>query len=416
MEKLKIEGNHKLSGTIEIGGAKNSAVALIPAAILSDEVTINNVPDISDVRNLKEIISYLGCEFYKEGTKVTINTKKFNNKPITEEYCQKLRASYYFMGAILGRYKKVEMYFPGGCKIGARPIDFHLKAFEQLGAIITKEGNKYLVKAKKLIGTDIILPISSVGATVNILLASVMAEGITTIANAAKEPEVGNLIDFLNSMGAKIEGKDTDKLTITGVKKLTKGQIDTIPDRIEAGTYIILGAMVGDNLKINNLNPKHLTALINTMKQMNINMQVDETSITISKAHNIKPVDVKTEIYPGFPTDLQQPLTSLLVLADGTSTIEENIYENRFQNIKYLNIMGANITNQGKKITISGPTTYKGTEVVTTDLRAGACLVLAALAAKGETTIKEVKYILRGYENLVNKLKTVGASISLEYK
>ncbi len=416
MEKLKIEGNHKLSGTIEIGGAKNSAVALIPAAILSDEVTINNVPDISDVRNLKEIISYLGCEFYKEGTKVTINTKKFNNKPITEEYCQKLRASYYFMGAILGRYKKVEMYFPGGCKIGARPIDFHLKAFEQLGAIITKEGNKYLVKAKKLIGTDIILPISSVGATVNILLASVMAEGITTIANAAKEPEVGNLIDFLNSMGAKIEGKDTDKLTITGVKKLTKGQIDTIPDRIEAGTYIILGAMVGDNLKINNLNPKHLTALINTMKQMNINMQVDETSITISKAHNIKPVDVKTEIYPGFPTDLQQPLTSLLALADGTSTIEENIYENRFQNIKYLNIMGANITNQGKKITISGPTTYKGTEVVTTDLRAGACLVLAALAAKGETTIKEVKYILRGYENLVNKLKTVGASISLEYK
>ena len=416
MEKLKIEGNHKLSGTIEIGGAKNSAVALIPAAILSDEVTINNVPDISAVRNLKEIISYLGCEFYKEGTKVTINTKKFNNKPITEEYCQKLRASYYFMGAILGRYKKVEMYFPGGCKIGARPIDFHLKAFEQLGAIITKEGNKYLVKAKKLIGTDIILPISSVGATVNILLASVMAEGITTIANAAKEPEVGNLIDFLNSMGAKIEGKDTDKLTITGVKKLTKGQIDTIPDRIEAGTYIILGAMVGDNLKINNLNPKHLTALINTMKQMNINMQVDETSITISKAHNIKPVDVKTEIYPGFPTDLQQPLTSLLVLADGTSTIEENIYENRFQNIKYLNIMGANITNQGKKITISGPTTYKGTEVVTTDLRAGACLVLAALAAKGETTIKEVKYILRGYENLVNKLKTVGASISLEYK
>lgn len=416
MEKLKIEGNHKLSGTIEIGGAKNSAVALIPAAILSDEVTINNVPDISDVRNLKEIISYLGCEFYKEGTKVTINTKKFNNKPITEEYCQKLRASYYFMGAILGRYKKVEMYFPGGCKIGARPIDFHLKAFEQLGAIITKEGNKYLLKAKKLIGTDIILPISSVGATVNILLASVMAEGITTIANAAKEPEVGNLIDFLNSMGAKIEGKDTDKLTITGVKKLTKGQIDTIPDRIEAGTYIILGAMVGDNLKINNLNPKHLTALINTMKQMNINMQVDETSITISKAHNIKPVDVKTEIYPGFPTDLQQPLTSLLALADGTSTIEENIYENRFQNIKYLNIMGANITNQGKKITISGPTTYKGTEVVTTDLRAGACLVLAALAAKGETTIKEVKYILRGYENLVNKLKTVGASISLEYK
>ncbi len=416
MEKLKIEGNHKLSGTIEIGGAKNSAVALIPAAILSDEVTINNVPDISDVRNLKEIISFLGCEFYKEGPKVTINTKKFKNKPITEEYCQKLRASYYFMGAILGRYKKVEMYLPGGCKIGSRPIDFHLKAFEQLGATIINEGNKYVVKAKKLIGADIILPISSVGATVNILLASVMAEGITTITNAAKEPEVGNLIDFLNSMGARIEGKDTDKLTIIGVKKLTKGQIDTIPDRIEAGTYIILGAMIGDNLKINNLNPQHLTALINTMKQMNITMQIEKNTITISKAHDIRPVDVKTEIYPGFPTDLQQPLTSLLALAGGVSTIEENIYENRFQNIQYLNIMGANITNEGKKITINGPTTYKGTEVVTTDLRAGACLVLAALAATGETTIKEVKYILRGYENLVNKLKTVGANISLEYK
>ncbi len=414
MEKLIIEGNHKLTGTIEIGGAKNSAVALIPASILSDEVTINNIPDISDVRNIKEILSYLGCEFYKEGTKVTINTKKFKNKPITEEYCQKLRASYYFMGAILGKYKKVEMYLPGGCQIGARPIDFHLKAFEKLGATVENIDNRYIIKAKKLVGADIEFPKSSVGTTVNTLLACVMAEGITTISNAAKEPEIGNLIDFLNSMGAKIKGKGTSKLTIEGVKKLSKGEITTIPDRIEAGTYVILGAMVGENLKINNLNPTHLKSLTNTMKKMNINMQINKTNIIISKAQNIKPINIKTEIYPGFPTDLQQPLTALLALAEGTSIVEETIYENRFQNIQYLNVMGANIKIEGQKIYIKGPTNYKGTEVITTDLRAGACLVLAALAADGKTTIKEVKYILRGYENLINKLNTVGASITLE--
>ncbi len=414
MEKLIIEGNHKLTGTIEIGGAKNSAVALIPASILSDEVTINNIPDISDVRNIKEILSYLGCEFYKEGTKVTINTKKFKNKPITEEYCQKLRASYYFMGAILGKYKKVEMYLPGGCQIGARPIDFHLKAFEKLGATVENIDNRYIIKAKKLVGADIEFPKSSVGTTVNTLLACVMAEGITTISNAAKEPEIGNLIDFLNSMGAKIKGKGTSKLTIEGVKKLSKGEITTIPDRIEAGTYVILGAMVGENLKINNLNPTHLKSLTNTMKKMNINMQINKTNIIISKAQNIKPINIKTEIYPGFPTDLQQPLTALLALAEGTSIVEETIYENRFQNIQYLNVMGANIKIEGQKIYIKGPTNYKGTEVITTDLRAGACLVLAALAADGKTTIKEVKYILRGYENLINKLNTVGANITLE--
>lgn len=414
MEKLIIEGNHKLTGTIEIGGAKNSAVALIPASILSDEVTINNIPDISDVRNIKEILSYLGCEFYKEGTKVTINTKKFKNKPITEEYCQKLRASYYFMGAILGKYKKVEMYLPGGCQIGARPIDFHLKAFEKLGATVENIDNRYIIKAKKLVGADIEFPKSSVGTTVNTLLACVMAEGITTISNAAKEPEIGNLIDFLNSMGAKIKGKGTSKLTIEGVKKLSKGEITTIPDRIEAGTYVILGAMVGEKLKINNLNPTHLKSLTNTMKKMNINMQINKTNIIISKAQNIKPINIKTEIYPGFPTDLQQPLTALLALAEGTSIVEETIYENRFQNIQYLNVMGANIKIEGQKIYIKGPTNYKGTEVITTDLRAGACLVLAALAADGKTTIKEVKYILRGYENLINKLNTVGANITLE--
>ena len=414
MEKLIIEGNHKLTGTIEIGGAKNSAVALIPASILSDEVTINNIPDISDVRNIKEILSYLGCEFYKEGTKVTINTKKFKNKPITEEYCQKLRASYYFMGAILGKYKKVEMYLPGGCQIGARPIDFHLKAFEKLGATVENIDNRYIIKAKKLVGADIEFPKSSVGTTVNTLLACVMAEGITTISNAAKEPEIGNLIDFLNSMGAKIKGKGTSKLTIEGVKKLSKGEITTIPDRIEAGTYVILGAMVGENLKINNLNPTHLKSLTNTMKKMNINMQINKTNIIISKTQNIKPINIKTEIYPGFPTDLQQPLTALLALAEGTSIVEETIYENRFQNIQYLNVMGANIKIEGQKIYIKGPTNYKGTEVITTDLRAGACLVLAALAADGKTTIKEVKYILRGYENLINKLNTVGANITLE--
>ena len=414
MKQIKIVGNKPLKGEIKISGAKNSAVALIPAAILSDEIVIENVPNISDVNALDDILSYLGAEVYKENDQLTINASNVKNRAITEEFSNMLRASYYFMGALLARFKKAEMYFPGGCKIGARPIDIHLMGFEKLGAKIENEGNKYIITANKLIGNEITLPFPSVGATVNILMAATKAEGVTTIKNAAMEPEIGNLIDLLNNMGAKISGKDTSILKITGVKKLTGGHIKVIPDRIEAGTYILAGVINGDNLIISNMEPNHLGSLLDILKQIGANIIVEKDRVITTKSLNLKPIDVVTDVYPGFPTDLQQPLTSLLICANGQSHIKETIYENRFQNVKYLNEMGADIIINGDTITINGPSKLNGKVVTTSDLRAGAALILAALHAEGETTIKEVKYVLRGYGNIVNKLTGVGAEIYLE--
>lgn len=414
MKQIKVVGQKILSGNIEISGAKNSAVALLPAAILSDEVVIKNVPSISDVRALEDILSYLGADVYKEGNKLTINTKKVKNIQITEDFSNMLRASYYFMGSMLARFKEVQIAFPGGCKIGERPIDIHLAGFEKLGVKIKKEDNTYILKADKLIGSEITLPFPSVGATVNVLLAATKAEGKTIIRNAAKEPEIGNLIDFLISMGAKIKGRDTDTLEIEGVKKLTGGCVQVMADRIEAGTYILAGVMTGKDLKISNMNPNHLTSLINLLKEMGANIKVFDDYVIASKSEFLKPVSVTTEVYPGFPTDLQQSLTSLLILANGTSYIKENIYENRFQNVSYLKQMGADIEIDGDTLTINGPKELIGGVVTTSDLRAGAALILAALVAKGTTTIKEVKYVLRGYGNIVNKLTNVGAEIVLE--
>ena len=414
MKQIKVVGQKNLSGNIEISGAKNSAVALLPAAILSDEVVIKNVPSISDVRALEDILSYLGADVYKEGNKLTINTKKVKNIQITEDFSNMLRASYYFMGSMLARFKEVQIAFPGGCKIGERPIDIHLAGFEKLGVKIKKEDNTYILKADKLIGSEITLPFPSVGATVNVLLVATKAEGKTIIRNAAKEPEIGNLIDFLISMGAKIKGRDTDTLEIEGVKKLTGGCVQVMADRIEAGTYILAGVMTGKDLKISNMNPNHLTSLINLLKEMGANIKVFDDYVIASKSEFLKPVSVTTEVYPGFPTDLQQPLTSLLILANGTSYIKENIYENRFQNVSYLKQMGADIEIDGDTLTINGPKELIGGVVTTSDLRAGAALILAALVAKGTTTIKEVKYVLRGYGNIVNKLTNVGAEIVLE--
>lgn len=413
MKQIKIIGNKPLKGEIKISGAKNSAVALIPAAILSDVVTIENIPNISDVNILDDILNYLGAEICKENGKLTINSKKVKNKPITEEFSGMLRASYYFMGALLTRFKKVEIYLPGGCKIGQRPINIHLDGFKSLGAKIVNDNGKYIISAEKLVGTDIELPFPSVGATINILLASIKARGITTIRNCAREPEVGNLIDFLVSMGAKIEGKDTDVLTVTGVTTLTGGCARVISDRIEAGTYIIAGALVGEELTISNIDTKHLESLLTKLKEMNANIKVFDDKVIASKSENLKPADIETKVYPGFPTDLQQPITSLLIKAGGISHIKENIYEDRFQNVKYLNQMGADIEINGDTIIVNGPKKLKGMEVVTSDLRAGAALILAALSAEGQTTIKEIKYVLRGYENIVKKLTNVGASISL---
>lgn len=414
MAKIIIEGNRVLKGTIEISGAKNSAVALVPASILSDEiVTIDNIPNISDIDALNEILEYLGATVSRDNTMIKIDSSTIENKEIPENISKKLRASYYFMSALLGKYKKVEMYFPGGCKIGSRPIDQTLKAFQLLGATIKEEDNKYSITAKELKGTNIYLDMPSVGATINTILASVKANGITTITNAAKEPEIVNVATFLNQMGAKIKGAGTSEITIEGVEKLGSCYTEVIPDRIEAGTYLIAGALIGKNLKINNIIPEHLESLIIKLKEMGIPLQIDNNSITVSKINYLKPVSIKTLGYPGFPTDLQQPITTLLTQCNGKSTLIETIYENRFQNVKYLNQMGAYIEIDNDRIEIIGPTKLKGNEVVATDLRAGACLILAALAAEGTTIISEIEHVLRGYENIIEKLSNVGAKISI---
>ena len=414
MKQLKIEGNKTLSGTIEISGAKNSAVALIPASILSDGIVkIDNVPNISDIDALNEILEYLGAKVKRTDKEIEINSKEIKNKEIPEEISKKLRASYYFMSALLGKYKKVEMYFPGGCSIGARPIDQTLKAFEALGAKVIEENNKYTITAEELIGTDISLDMPSVGATVNAMLVSTKAKGITKIYNAAKEPEIVSVATFLNNMGAKIKGAGTSTITIEGVNNLSGAFTEVIPDRIEAGTYIIAGALLGNNLKITNIIPKHVESLTEKLKEMGVPLTIKEDSIIVSKANNLKPVKVKTLGYPGFPTDLQQPLTTLLTQANGISILEETIYENRFKNVEYLNKMGANIEIIGQKIKVKGPTKLTGTNVEATDLRAGACMVLAALIADNTTTINSIEHVLRGYENIIEKLSNVGAKIEL---
>ncbi len=414
MKKIKINGGKELKGTIKISGAKNSAVALVPASLLSDGiVTIDNIPNISDIDALNEILEYLGAKVTRIDNRMIIDQKNLKNKEIPEAKAKKLRASYYFMSALLGKYKHVEMYFPGGCSIGARPIDQTLKGFRALGADVLEEGNKFIIDAKELKGNEVSLDMPSVGATINTILVAVKAKGVTTILNAAKEPEIVNVATFLNNMGAKITGAGTSEIKIVGVDKLGDGFAEVIPDRIEAGTYVLAGALMGNELKIENIIPDHIEALTLKLKEMNIPIKIYDDYLIVSKCDNMKPVNIKTQGYPGFPTDLQQPMTTLLVLADGTSILEETIYENRFQNVPFLNNMGADITINGRKIYVKGPKKLKGSEVTATDLRAGACLVLAGLKAEGETVINEVEHILRGYENIIEKLKNVGADISL---
>jgi UDP-N-acetylglucosamine 1-carboxyvinyltransferase len=415
MKQIRIQGNNLLTGKISIGGAKNSAVALVPASLLSDDVvTIDNIPNISDIEALNEILQYLGAKVTRENNKMIIDSTNIVNKEIPEEVSKKLRASYYFMSALLGKYKHVEMYFPGGCSIGARPIDQTLKGFKALGAEVIEKDNKFIINAKELVGNTVKLDMPSVGATINTLLVAVKAKGKTTIENAAKEPEIVNVADFLNSMGAKVTGAGTSIITIEGVEKLGKCHIDVIPDRIEAGTYIVLGALIGKDLKIENIIPEHLENLLTKLKNMNADIEIGENYINISAKEELNPIDVQTLGYPGFPTDLQQPLVTLLTQCNGVSNLEETIYENRFQNIPYLNEMGANIEINGKSIKINGPSKLVGKEVKATDLRAGACLILAGLKADGETVVTNVEHVLRGYENIIEKLTNVGAKINLE--
>ena len=415
MKEFKIEGGHHLTGTVRISGAKNAALALIPAALLSKKkVKIYNVPNISDIENIKEILRHLNVKINETEEYLEIDAENLINAEVPDQISKKLRASYYFMAALLGREKKVVMHFPGGCNIGARPIDQTLKGFEALGAKIDKIDDCYTITAEELKGSKVYLDIPSVGATINTLITSVLAKGTTIIENAAKEPEIVNVALMLNSMGAKIKGAGTSTITIKGVNKLHEGSIEVIPDRIEAGTYIIAGALMGDNLKIENVIPEHIESLTMKLKEMGFNMEITSDSVTISSNPKMKPTNIKTMVYPGFPTDLQQPIVALLSVCKGYSIVEETIYENRFNNVEYLNKLGAKITINKTKLKIEGVSKLKGNVIEATDLRAGACLLLAALKAEGETIIKNADYILRGYENITQKLQNIGAKIELK--
>ena len=416
MAKIRIEGGHTLTGELNVSGAKNSAVALIPAAILCDEeVKISNIPNISDIDSLEEILNHLNAKVSRKDDILIINSSNITNKEIPEEMSSKLRASYYFMSSLLGKYKYVEMYFPGGCTIGARPIDQTLKGYRALGATVIEENNKYTIYAKELKGTKIYLDMPSVGATVNIMLTAVKAKGKTIIKNAAKEPEIVNVATFLNTMGAKIKGAGTNTITITGVDYLHSSFHEVIPDRIEAGTFVIIGALLGENLTIKNLIPSHIEALTSKLIEAGVKLDIKEDSITVTREEKYKAIDIKTLPYPGFPTDLQQPIIPFLSNCHGTSIVEETIYENRFQNIPDTIRMGANIIveNNNNIAKVTGPTKLHGEEVFATDLRGGASMLVCALIAEGTTTIDNVKYILRGYDDICVKLSKVGAKIEL---
>lgn len=416
MHKIIIEGGKELSGEIKISGSKNSAVALVPAAVLCDEeVTIANVPNISDIDALDEILNHLGATVTRNDDMIKIDSSKIENKVIPEVISKKLRASYYFMGALLSKFKKVEMYFPGGCSIGARPINLHLKGFEALGAKVQEKDNMFVITADNLRGAKINLDFASVGATINIMLAAVKAEGTTIISNAAKEPHIVNVATFLNNMGAKISGAGTSEIKIVGVNHLHSCFHEVVPDYIEAGTYMILASIIGKQVTISNIIPDHLESLISKLEDIGVPMEIGIDFIRISAPDKLMATNIKTQVYPGFPTDLQQPMATLLTQAVGKSIINETIWENRFLNLNELNKMGATTELlSNSKAVIVGPTKLNGKKVKATDLRAGASLVIAGLVADGKTMIENADYILRGYEGIVDKLTNVGAKIKLE--
>lgn len=414
MKKLVIEGGRDISGTIKISGAKNSIVALIPASILTSGVcVITNVPDISDVRILIDMMKELGSIITFENEVLTIDNSNVQNKKITEEYAGKLRASYYFMGSLIGKYHEAEIAYPGGCVIGSRPINYHIESFKKMGINVKNVADHYIMKTDELKGNEFYFDFPSVGATINIMLAAILAKGTTVIYNAAKEPEIANVASFLNSMGAKVFGAGTSTIEIIGVEELHDGFVEVIPDRIEAGTYIMIGALIGNNLKIENIVEKHLESLLYKLKETGVKYEINNNSIILSKVEHLKPVNIKTTVYPGFPTDLGQPMSTFLTQCEGESLFEETIYENRLRHVPHLNSMGANIQAFDKKAIIMGKTPLVGKKVKATDLRAGASMLVAGLIATGTTEIQNIEHLLRGYERIVEKLESVGVNIKL---
>ncbi|MGM0295200.1 UDP-N-acetylglucosamine 1-carboxyvinyltransferase [Enterococcus sp. AZ034] len=416
MKKIVIQGNRPLKGEVTISGAKNSAVALIPAAILADSpVVLEGVPDIQDVHSLIEILEIMGVQTHFEENTLTIDPTEIVSIPMPSGKINSLRASYYFMGALLGKFGEGVVGLPGGCFLGPRPIDLHTKGFEALGATVTNEhGAMYLRTSEAgLAGERIFLDMVSIGATINVMLAAVKAKGKTIIENAAREPEIIDVATLLNNMGAKIRGAGTNEIRIEGVQELHGCRHSIIPDRIEAGTYLSLAAAAGEGITIKNVIYEHLESYIAKLEEIGVRMDISEDEIYVYPSKDLKPANVKTYPYPGFATDLQQPITPLLLKANGTSEILDTIYAKRVNHIPELARMGAQATTEGNLILLNGPSQLHGAEVVASDLRAGACLVIAGLMATGTTTVFNVEYILRGYDHIIDKLTALGADIQM---
>lgn len=418
-EVIKIRGGQTLKGEVTISGAKNSAVAIIPATLLAQgQVKLDGLPQISDVETLVSLLEDLNIKAQLNGKTLEVDTSEIKNAPLPNNKVESLRASYYMMGAMLGRFKKCVIGLPGGCPLGPRPIDQHIKGFKALGAEIDESNDTSMkIEAKELHGANIFLDMVSVGATINIMLAAVHAKGQTVIENAAKEPEVVDVANFLNSLGANIKGAGTSTLKINGVKDLHGSEYQIIPDRIEAGTYMCIAAAVGEEITINNIVPKHVEALTVKLKELGVDIEIDGDAekAVIKRKPMYKNVDIKTLVYPGFATDLQQPITPLLFMADGPSFVTETIYPARFRHVDELKQMGANIDADMQTGTATiKPSTLNGADVYASDLRAGACLIIAGLLAEGITTIYNVRHIYRGYTDIVTHLKTLGADIWTE--
>ena len=416
MKKIVINGGRPLKGEVTISGAKNSVVALIPATILADDiVTLDGVPDISDVASLIEIMTIMGAKIERKEDSLVIDPRGVKNMPMPFGKINSLRASYYFYGSLLGRYGQATVGLPGGCDLGPRPIDLHLKAFEAMGAAMTMDGSsmKLATDGKPLQGANIYMDTVSVGATINTILAAVKAEGRTVIENAAREPEIIDVVTLLNNMGAHIRGAGTDIIIIDGVPQLHGTRHQVIPDRIEAGTYIALAAAIGEGIQINNVLYEHLESYIAKLEEMGVRMTISEDSIFVEKQTGLKAIQIKTSPYPGFATDLQQPITPLLLTAAGRGRIVDTIYEKRVNHVPELAKMGATISTLNDHIIYEGPNQLAGSSVKATDLRAGAALVIAGLMASGTTEITNVEYILRGYSDIIHKLTQLGADIQL---
>ena len=412
MSKFIIQGGKRLEGEVKISGSKNAALPIIAATVLNGgKTTLYNIPDIQDVQTMFEIIKDIGGNVTKKKNKVIIDTSKIHTYEIPDHLMRKMRSSVILAGALIGKYHKARFSCPGGCDIGARPIDLHLKGFEKLGINIKEEFGEIVCSTEKILGTQIHLDFPSVGATENIILASCLGDGTTIITNAAREPEIEDLAKYLNKMGAQIKGVGTDKIEIIGVSKLSEISHNIMPDRIEAGTYLVAGAITGGRVKLINVCPEHIEPILNTLEEANCKLEIGKNTILIEAPKRIKAVDVKTMPYPGFPTDMQSIFGALLTTAKGTSVITENIFESRYKYVQELNRMGAKINVEGRTAIIKGTKKIQGANVVATDLRGGAALILEALAAKGITEIDNIYYVLRGYEKIEEKLKKLGAKI-----